>query len=505
MAAVIRGAGEPVAPGEPRIWDDATAAEVFPGATAPLTFTLAAEMYGRVCREYARILGIPADRLAQTDSWTPYLLGSFHGRVYLNLLHWYRSAAVTPGHRLHRRGLDAVLGAADPLLDEIADTLEPFTFDSRARRIRSRIRTTGVFVHRALRTESIMREFRTEFDRVCERYETTDYVHGEHAYAEYRRLDRELVLLWGRAAVLDALALILTGAVVALTEAYLPEAPASFRYAALRPRRATGSAGAAANPVLGVPVATGVDPDAYLDRTLGGPRRWLYDLVRVRAARCAEHRDTLRSSRDRASGIVQTMIRAMARDLAGRAILRDPEDVRFLTAGELRDCYDRVPLPDLRARIAARKTTHAAGVFSAPVRFATEGPDFSDSELAEQGWVPRAAIAAAREGEVLTGTASAAGVAEGTAVLADRSGDPAPGVLITESADPHWVAALPSAQALVVEHGGPLTAVATAARALGVPTVVRVPECSAKLRTGMRLRVDGAAGTVTVLSGVGRR
>lgn len=505
MAGVIRGAGEPVAPGEPRIWDDATTVEDFPAATAPLAFTLAAGIHGRVCREYARSLGVPADQLAQMDAWTPYLLGSFHGRVYLDLLHWYRLAAIAPGHRSSRRGLEAVLGAADPLLDEIAETLRPFTFESRGHRLRSRIRTTGVFVHRALRMESMMREFRTEFDRVCDRYEATDYVHGEHAYAEYRRLDRELILLWGPVTVLDALALILTGAVVALTELYLPEASPSFRYTALRPPGDTASPGTPEQPAAGQRVGTGVNPDAYLDRTLGGPRRWLYDLVRVRAARCAAHRETIRSSRIRAAGLVEAMIRVMARDLAGRAFLDDSADIRYLTAGELRDCYDRVPIPDLRARITARKAAHATGGFSAPVRFSTEGPDFSDSELAEQGWAPRGRIAAAGDGEVLTGTASAAGVAEGTAVVADRSGDPAPGILVTESADPRWVAALPSASALVIEHGGPLTVVATVARALGVPTVVRVPGGTAKLRTGMRLRVDGSAGTVTVLSGAGRR
>lgn len=504
MAGVIRGAGEQVAPGEPRIWDDAATTEVFPGTTAPLTFTLAAGLLGRVCREYARILGVPEDQLAQTDTWTPYLLGSFHGRVYLDLLHWYRLAAVAPGHRLNRRGLEAVLGAADPLLDEIAESLRPFTFDSRGRRIRSRIRTTGVFVHRILRMESMMREFRTEFDRLCDRYEAMDYVHGEHAYAEYRRLDRELVLLWGPATVLDTLTLILTGAVVALTEAYLPEAPEAFRYAALRPPADTASPRVPEHPAVGEPVRIGVDPDTYLDQRLGGPRRWLYDLVRVRAARCAAHRDAIRSSRIRAAGLADAMIRVMARDLAGRAILHDPAEVRYLTAGELRDCYDRVPIPDLRARIAARKAAHAAAGLSAPVRFSTEGSDFSDTGLAEQGWAPRARITAARDGEILTGTASAAGVAEGTAAVADRSTAPAPGVLVTESADPRWVAALPSASALVIEHGGPLTAVATAARELGVPTVVRVPGCTAKLRTGMRLRVDGSAGTVTVLSGADR-
>ncbi|GGL34832.1 PEP-utilizing enzyme [Nocardia jinanensis] len=493
MTAVIRGAGEPVAPGEPRIWDDATAAQTFPGITSPLAFTVAAGIHGRVAREYARCLEVPDDQVAQTDSWTPYLLGSFHGRVYGNLLHWYRLAGIGPGYRLNCRALEEVLGATDRVPEEVARSLSPFTFDSRVRRVRSRLWTTGVFLRRALRIEAMMREFRTEFDRVCDRYEGTEYVHGEHAYAEYRRLDRELVLLWGPTTVLDSVVLTLMGAVVALTETYLPEAPRSFRYAAVRPSVATGAPG-----------ITGIEPDTYLDGTLGGLRRRLYDLVRVRAARCAAHRDSIRASRARAVGILDPMIRVMAGDLAARAVLREPGDIDYLTVGELCGCYDRVPIPDLRVRIAARKAARAAADgLSAPVRFSTEGAEVSDAQLAEQGWAPCTQIPPARDGEVLTGTASTTGLVEGPAVVARRLRDVSSGILVTESADPDWVATLPSVSGLVIEHGGPLTAVATVARELGVPTVVRVPEATAKLRTGMRIRVDGSTGTVTVLSGVG--
>ncbi|WP_327147946.1 PEP-utilizing enzyme [Nocardia sp. NBC_01329] len=499
MTAVIRGAAEPVAPGEPRIWDDATAVQTFPGITSPLAFTIAAGIYGRVCREYARSLGVPDEQVEQTDSWTPYLLGSFHGRVYGNLLHWYRLAGIAPGYRLSRRALEDMLGATDPVPDEVAESLSPFTFDSRAHRIRSRIRTTGVFLRRAWRIEAMMRDFRTEFDRVCDRYEPGDYVHGEHAYAEYRRLDRELVLLWGPVTVLDAVVLTLMGAVVALTDSYLPEASRAFRYAAVRPGVAIGSA-----VESGSPGATGIDPDDYLDERLGGIRRRLYDLVRVRAARCAAHRESVRSSRARAAGILEAMIRVMAADLAARGILRDPGDIDCLTAGELRGCYDRAPMPDLGARIAERKAARAAaGGLSAPVRFSTEGAEVSDVQLTEQGWAARTAISAAHDHEVLAGTASTAGVVEGPAVVARRLRDMTPGILVAENADPAWVAALPSASALVIEHGGPLTAVATVARELGVPTVVRVPAATARLRTGMRIRVDGSTGTVTVLSGAG--
>ena len=56
-----------------------------------------------------------------------------------------------------------------------------------------------------------------------------------------------------------------------------------------------------------------------------------------------------------------------------------------------------------------------------------------------------------------------------------------------------------SASGLVIERGSPLTHVAIVARELGVPTVVQVKDVTRELRTGMLVRLDGSAGSVTVL------
>ncbi|MEU1983927.1 PEP/pyruvate-binding domain-containing protein [Nocardia sp. NPDC019395] len=583
--AVLRGAGEPVPPGEPRIWDNSNIIESFQGLTSPLTFTVAAGIYGRVYRGYAQSLGVPEEQVRQLDSWTPYLLGSFHGRVYYNLLHWYRMVGIAPGYPLNRKVLEAALGVAEPLPDDIANTLRPFTFGSPAHRALSRARTTAIYLRRIFGIDAMMREFCTEFYRVYDRYDAMEYVHGEHAYAAYRRVDRDLVLRWGPMMVLDAILLTLTGAMYLLTKAFLPQAPESLLYAMVGPGADIESAEPAramtdlaryahADPELaalvlstdpewtyealraggyrefldaidgyldrygyrsvdelkleapdlreepaglfvllrsalgrvGAPEPAGaepaIDPDTYLDEQLGGIRRWLYNRVRAKTARCAAHRERLRFCRTRAFGMVKRMIRVMGRDLAERGIIDDFADVFYLTVDELRNCYDQVPMPDLPDRIAARKVARTADAgLVAPARFTTVGPDFPDAELAAQGWVPLADIPPAVPGDVLAGSPSAAGVVEGTAVVVDEPCDVAGGILVAYRTDPGWVAALPSAAALVIERGSPLTHVAIVARELGVPTVVQVPGSSRKLRTGMRIRVDGAAGTVTVLSG----
>jgi pyruvate,water dikinase len=61
------------------------------------------------------------------------------------------------------------------------------------------------------------------------------------------------------------------------------------------------------------------------------------------------------------------------------------------------------------------------------------------------------------------------------------------------------------AGALVIDIGGAMSHGAIVARELGIPCVINTQTGTSTLRTGDRLRVDGAAGTVEVLERTGGR
>ena len=65
--------------------------------------------------------------------------------------------------------------------------------------------------------------------------------------------------------------------------------------------------------------------------------------------------------------------------------------------------------------------------------------------------------------------------------------------------DPGWAPLFPAAAGLIVERGSALSHSAVIAREVGLPTVVGVPGVVAALRSGDRVRLDGAAGTVARL------
>ena len=60
--------------------------------------------------------------------------------------------------------------------------------------------------------------------------------------------------------------------------------------------------------------------------------------------------------------------------------------------------------------------------------------------------------------------------------------------------------AVPAAAAVVTDVGAPLSHAAIVARELGIPAVVGCGNATMRLKTGDRVRVDGTAGTVEVLS-----
>ncbi|MCW7941353.1 pyruvate water dikinase [Streptomyces hygroscopicus] len=244
----------------------------------------------------------------------------------------------------------------------------------------------------------------------------------------------------------------------------------------------------------------GGEADAYLGRHLRGPRRWVYERVRGKARAALADRERLRFCRTRAFGAAKRMLRAMGRDLARKGAIDAWDDVFMLRLEEVRGAFEgMIAHTELKELAALRRRQLAADTaLHAPSRFSTRGAPYWSGNLERAGWTSGpVARSGARQ---LRGTPCCPGIAEGPAVVTDTPRDIGGGILLAYRTDPGWVPALPSAAALVIERGSPLTHVAVVARELGIPTVVQVKGATTEIRTGTLLRVDGAAGTVTVLS-----
>ncbi|NIL43822.1 phosphoenolpyruvate synthase [Salinispora arenicola] len=223
--------------GELRIWDNSNIVESFRGITSPLTFTFASTVYGAVYESYARSLRVPEKQLAQMHEWLPALLGNFHGRVYYNLINWYRLQRIAPFYDVNRKLLEVAMGVDEALPDEIAEGLYPYEFDSAWQRRRARVVTYTTFFWKYLRMDRDVTRFVAYFYEQYAIFDKRDYaaMPADEVYRAFQDLIRSLNRRWGPMQMLDSTILLSMGILTMLGRRWLPHAPEWLTWAAARP------------------------------------------------------------------------------------------------------------------------------------------------------------------------------------------------------------------------------------------------------------------------------
>ena len=179
-----------------------------------------------------------------------------------------------------------------------------------------------------------------------------------------------------------------------------------------------------------------------------------------------------------------------AERLVSERVIRDVEDVYFLTFAEL---HEVVRTGGFDPRIVdERKDAYAFYDGLAPPRVMTsEGEIVTGSYRREN--LPAGA---------LVGLPVSAGVIEGRARVVTRMEDAAleeGDILVTTFTDPSWTPLFVSIKGLVTEVGGLMTHGAVIAREYGLPAVVGVESATKRIADGQRIRVNGTEGYVELL------
>jgi pyruvate,water dikinase len=106
--------------------------------------------------------------------------------------------------------------------------------------------------------------------------------------------------------------------------------------------------------------------------------------------------------------------------------------------------------------------------------------------------------------DTINGIAGSAGFAEGIVrcLNSPEEGDQllAGEILVTTHTNIGWTFIFPQAAAIITDVGAPLSHAAIVARELGIPAVVGCGNATKRLKTGDRVKVDGARGLVEIVS-----
>lgn len=211
--------------GDVLIWDNSNIVESYGGITLPLTFSFARYVYREVYVQLCTILLVPRDEIADMEHNLRNMLGLIHGRVYYNLLNWYRLITIVPGFRQNRSFMETMMGVREALADEIAARCVPpsprHPLWRRCLRLMSGLK---LFYYHAT-AQKLVDRFLDYFRASYAEFRAIDYTRmpADRIYEHFRALEDRLLRRWHAPIVNDLLCMIHFGVVKKLCAKWLKD------------------------------------------------------------------------------------------------------------------------------------------------------------------------------------------------------------------------------------------------------------------------------------------
>lgn len=574
------------------LWDNSNIVESYGGLTMPLTFGFAHYVYHQVYVQFCEVLLVPQERIKEMDYFLKNMLGLFYGRVYYNLLNWYKLTSILPGYKYNRSFMETMMGTNEALQDEIAERVKPPEFHHGLGSTFRQFITGMKFFYFHLNIQKIVDKFLNDFHPIYNKFRKIDYARmsADKIYEHYLQLEREMLWKWHAPIINDYLCMIHYGVFKKLTSKWLSHLGDSFHNDLLAGNGNLESA----EPTKRLIVLSGIvsknlelkklimdtpnehciealnqsefqdffklvqdyidrygfrcmsemkleqkdlhqEPGLFfvflknlincgqtdlheyekrekeirenaenlLDKNISGVRKIIYKWSLKHARKAVMNRENTRFCRTRIYGVVRAMFYAIGEDFTKSNIIDKKEDIFYLTLEELKGALEGTnAVINLRNLIEVRRKEYEIFKDAEPAaRFATRGPVYWNNihtEKAESSNIDETTLAANQ----MCGTPCSPGEIIGIVkVIIGPEDDMVLNgeILVTERTDPGWIPLYPSVSALLVERGGLLSHSAIVAREMGLPTIVGIKGLTKKLKTGMKIKMNGETGLIEII------
>jgi pyruvate,water dikinase len=200
------------------VWDNSNIAESYNGVTTPLTFSFARRAYEEVYRQFCHILRVPETKISQSADVFRHMLGLIQGRVYYNLLNWYRLIALLPGFQSNRGFMEQMMGVKEALPECLVAGM---TSSSWSERMKDRFHLLGSILAMAWNHFAINRQIAAFYHRLDDALGAArpdlEPRRPDELAAYYRDLELKLLTRWDAPLVNDFFAMIFYGLLGKLT------------------------------------------------------------------------------------------------------------------------------------------------------------------------------------------------------------------------------------------------------------------------------------------------
>jgi pyruvate,water dikinase len=195
----------------------------------------------------------------------------------------------------------------------------------------------------------------------------------------------------------------------------------------------------------------------------------------------------------RTMGVARAALLEVGAELVAAGVLHRADDLFYLQLIEL-EALARAEHRDWKVLVTERRAAYERELRrrQAPRVLVSDGRAFYEGLGSDTD-----------TGDTITGSPVSPGVVEGVVrVIHDpRGAQLARGeILVCPGTDPAWTPLFLAAGGLITEVGGMMTHGSVVAREYGIPAVVGVHQATLRLKNGQRVRVDGTAGKVWVIT-----
>jgi pyruvate,water dikinase len=216
--------------GRYQLWDNSNIAESYAGVTTPLTFSFARHVYEEVYRQFVKILQVPRTRIERERDTFGRMLGLIQGRVYYNLLSWYRILGMLPGFAINRRFMEQMMGVSKSLPDDLVEEIARANTTSKWQDSFDLARTILGLAGNHFSLARKMRRFYRRLQQALQTPETPlEEQRADELAAYFRRLQRELLVHWDAPLINDFFAMIYYGLLRTLVKKWCDDQASSLQ------------------------------------------------------------------------------------------------------------------------------------------------------------------------------------------------------------------------------------------------------------------------------------
>lgn len=216
--------------GRYQLWDNSNIAESYAGITTPLTFSFARHVYEEVYRQFVNILQVPTARIERERDTFGRMLGLIQGRVYYNLLSWYRILGMLPGFSINRRFMEQMMGVSKSLPDELVEEIARANRTSKWRDCLNLGRTLLGLAGNHFSLNRKMRAFYRRLQFALQPPATPlPEQRADELAAYFRQLQRELLVHWDAPLINDFFAMIYYGLLRTLVKKWCDDQAGSLQ------------------------------------------------------------------------------------------------------------------------------------------------------------------------------------------------------------------------------------------------------------------------------------